>query len=72
MHFNLHHVQFATIDPSDDGLLEEIAAERRDKDVITLEERSDEDALETYWNTVEDDISHDSTWFSVGDKDETA
>lgn len=67
-----HHIQFTSINPFDDGLLEEIAAERNEKEAITLEERPDQDELETYWKRVTDDITGDPTWFSFSEDDEAA
>lgn len=67
MHFGTHHIQFTTSNPFDDGLLEEIAAERDASDVITLEDHPDEDALEAYWDNVEDDIHEDPEWFNFAE-----
>ncbi|HEU0266271.1 MAG TPA: hypothetical protein VFQ70_01460 [Candidatus Saccharimonadaceae bacterium] len=69
MHFGTHHIQLSTPDPFDDGLLEEIAAERNAKEAITLEDRPDESTLEAYWDHVEDDIRKDPEWFSFTEEE---
>ncbi len=52
-------LQFEPIDPLDDGLREEIEAERREADAIRLEDSIDEGALDDYLNKVveEDELA---------------
>lgn len=58
-----HHVSFKKIDPLDNGLAEEIAAERQESEAIVLDETIDEGELSEYWQTVEKDIEKDPEWF---------
>lgn len=60
--FNFHHVSFAPVDPLDDGLREEILAEQRDPEAMTLEDVNAE-SLSEYWQSVEADIAKDPSWF---------
>lgn len=51
----LHHfksVRFDPVDPLDDGLREEIEAERREPEAIVLEDTIDESSLDNYLSQV--------------------
>lgn len=51
-----HHVHFATPDPYDNGLREEIAEEQREVDAfITLDDTPGIELVEQ-WNAIEEDI----------------
>lgn len=56
-------MQFTQADPLGDGLGDEIAHERIEAEAITLEESVDEEQLDRYWDSVEDDIKNDPEWF---------
>jgi hypothetical protein len=58
-----HHISLPKIDPLGGGLAEEIAAEQRADEVITLDESVDEGQLSSFWNSVEQDIEQDPEWF---------
>lgn len=70
MAFRLFHpsISFRKIDPLDDGLREEIEAERMEPEAITLEEGVNEGELEQYWTSVEKDIEKDPEWFRFSDE----
>jgi hypothetical protein len=57
-----HRISLPKIDPLGGGLAEEIAAEQ-EGEVITLEERPDEEQLSAFWSSVEQDIEQDPEWF---------
>lgn len=61
-------ISFKPIDPDDNGLHEEIFAERLEPEAIHLEEDLDEDKIDNYLSRIEDDISEDPQWFNF-DKD---
>lgn len=48
----LHHMKFDPVDPLDDGLKEEIEAEKKEPDAIVLEDTIDESSLDSYLNQV--------------------
>jgi len=61
---HIHHpISLPEIDPLGGGLREEIIAEQREAEAITLEDGVDEGALSKYWLNVEKDIQKDPTWF---------
>jgi hypothetical protein len=70
MTFHLFHspISFKKVDPLDDGLREEIEAERMEPEAITLEEGLNEGQLEEYWQSVEHDIEKDPEWFHFDDE----
>ena len=47
-----HHVHFDPVDPLDDGLKEEIEAEKKEPDAIVLEDALDESSLDSYLTQV--------------------
>lgn len=47
-----HHVKFDPVDPLDDGLKEEIEAEKKEPDAIVLEDTLDEGSLDSYLTQV--------------------
>jgi hypothetical protein len=57
-----HHISFPQVDPLGDGLREEIIAEQQEPEAMTLED-VDAGTLSSYWQSVEEDISKDPTWF---------
>lgn len=60
-----HSIAFAEVDPLDDGLREEIAAEQQETEAIgSLDDGVDESALADYWRGVEGDIAKDPEWFN--------
>jgi hypothetical protein len=65
MAFQIFHrtISFTKADPLDDGLREEIEAEKMEPEAITLEDGVDEGQLEAYWQSVEKDIEKDPEWF---------
>lgn len=66
MSLNLfHRISFSKVDPLDDGLREEIEAERMEPEAIMLEEGINEGQLEAYWQSVEKDIEKDPEWFHI-------
>lgn len=56
----LNYLQFQEIDQS----LDDIPAEHRTQDDISLDEPIDENSLEGFWNQVVEDIHSDPEWFS--------
>ncbi|HEY5695595.1 MAG TPA: hypothetical protein VIQ80_02060 [Candidatus Saccharimonadales bacterium] len=65
-----HRIQFTAADPLGDGLGDEIAHERTEREAITLEETVDEEQLDRYWNSVESDIKNDPEWFHFTEDNE--
>lgn len=63
MLFHLKHIQFTKVDPEDNGLLEEIAAERLEPEAITLEEGIDGQRLSDSWQEITSDLEQDPEWF---------
>lgn len=63
-----HHITFPKIDPLGDGLREEILAEQQESEAMTLEE-VDAGTLSSYWQSVEDDLKQDPTWFNFDDEE---
>lgn len=56
-------MQFTQQDPDDNGLIEEIAAERLEPEAITLEEGIDGQRLSASWDTITSDLQQDPEWF---------
>lgn len=64
--FHKTRVAFSSKDPLDDGLRDEISAERREADAFTLDDMSGEELTE-HWNTIVKDIEKDPSWFTFSE-----
>ena len=62
-------LSLARIDPLGAGLAEEIAAEQRESDAITLEESPDGNVLSEQWQHVVEEVEQDPEWFTFADKE---
>lgn len=63
MFLHPHHMQFSKVNPEDNGLLEEIAAERLEPERITLDEGIDGQELSQSWEEMTADLEQDPEWF---------
>ncbi len=62
--FHSNRVQFTKVDPEDNGLLEEIAAERLEPEAISsLDEGIDAQRLSDSWQEITSDLEQDPDWF---------
>ena len=55
-----HHVQFKQPDPLDDGLADDIAAEKREAGIILSDE--DWQSLTDFWEGVSQNLKKDPNW----------
>lgn len=63
-----HKIKFASPDPLDDGLGDEIASEQREAESFhTLSDTSAEE-LNQQWSAIVKDIEKDPDWFSFSDE----
>lgn len=69
MLFHTHHVQFAQVDPEDNGLREEIIAEQLEPEAITLEESIDGERLSNAWQEITSDLQQDPDWFKFTEEE---
>lgn len=65
--FSHRKIQFASKDPLDNGLSDDIAAEQREADSFTLDDISGEE-LSDQWSKIIKDAKKDPDWFSVGNE----
>lgn len=75
-HFDLkasQPVAFSPVTDDDDELTQAIVAEPlQHDDEWQLEEHPDENKLEQFWESVEDDIKHDPKWIKFSEDEEAA
>jgi hypothetical protein len=59
-----HKIQFATHDPLDNGLKDEIVAEQSEDNSFRMYDDISGDELTKQWATIAKDIEKDPDWFS--------
>ena len=59
-----HDVHFSNQDPLDDGLGDDISAERNEADAFGTLEDISSDELVKHWSTIVKDIEKDPDWFT--------
>jgi hypothetical protein len=57
-----HHVEFNRPDPLDDGLADDIAAEKRESGIDLKDEDGRE--LTDFWQNVSENLKNDPDWFN--------